>query len=84
MNARTMYVDHTTRGAWEIALSDHRELVICNTLDEASRLARQRAADTRPCELIVRDAYHRVLRRELINARDELAQAVGTEDLIEN
>lgn len=84
MNARTVYVDHNTRGAWEIVMSDDRERVICNTLDEASRLAHQRAADTRPCELIVRDAYHRVLRRELINARNEFAQTIGTEDLIEN
>jgi hypothetical protein len=40
--------------------------LMCQTLGEASRVAYGCAADRRPCELIVRDAYHRVLEHELI------------------
>lgn len=71
MDLRTVCVDLTVRGAWEIVLSDQREPVTCNTLEEASRVAHRCAADRRPCELIVRDAYHRVLDRELINVRGQ-------------
>jgi hypothetical protein len=63
MNEMTVRVDHTARGSCEIALSDRREPLMCKTLEEASRVAYGCAADGRPCELVVRDAYHRVLRR---------------------
>jgi hypothetical protein len=66
MNEMTVRVDHTVRGLWEVALSDQREPLMCQTLGEASRVAYGCAADRRPCELIVRDAYHRVLEHELI------------------
>jgi hypothetical protein len=67
MNPRTVRVDISVRGAWEVALSDRDDRVTCETLEEASRVAYRCAADRRPCELIVCDAYHRVLQRELIN-----------------
>lgn len=67
MNETTVRVDHSGGGLWEIALSDQREPVVCKTLEEASRVADRCAAERRPCELVVCDAYHRVLRRELIN-----------------
>jgi hypothetical protein len=67
MNPITVCVDHNVRGAWDIELSDERDPVTCKTLDEATRVAYRCAADRRPCELIVRDAYHRVLRHELVN-----------------
>jgi hypothetical protein len=66
MNGTSVHVDHGVGGSWELALSDQREHVVCHTLEEASRVAYWFAADRRPCELVVRDAYHRVLRRELI------------------
>jgi hypothetical protein len=71
MNEMTVHVDRGVGGAWEIALSDQREPLVCKTLEEASRVAYRCAADRRPCELVVRDAYHRVLRRELINLGGE-------------
>ena len=71
MDLRTVRVDLNVRGAWEIVLSDEREPVTCKTLEEASRVAHRCAADRRPCELIVCDAYHRVLDRELITVRGE-------------
>jgi hypothetical protein len=67
MSETTVRVDHSVGGRWEIALSDQREPIVCKTLEEASRVAYRCAADRRPCELVMLDAYHRVLRRELIN-----------------
>ncbi|MGN6868669.1 MAG: hypothetical protein ACTHMY_09730 [Solirubrobacteraceae bacterium] len=67
MNLTTVCVDFNVHGAWDVELPYKGEPVTCKTLDEATRVAYQWAADRRPCELIVRDAYHRVLRRELVN-----------------
>ena len=68
MNPTTVRVDISVRGAWEIELPDRGGRVRCETLEEASRVAYRYAAERRPCELIVRDAYHRVVQRELIKA----------------
>jgi hypothetical protein len=67
MDLTTVRVDISTRGEWEVALSDPGDRVTCKTLEEASRLAYRCAADRRPSEVIVCDAYHRVVRRELID-----------------
>ena len=48
MTVTTVRVDISTRGAWEVALSDPGERVTFGTLEEASRVARQCAADWRP------------------------------------
>jgi hypothetical protein len=73
MNPTTVRVDISARGAWEVALPDQRERVTCDTLEEASRVAYRCATNRRPCELIIRDAYHRVLQRQLIMRRDRPA-----------
>ena len=65
----TVRVDPNGRGAWEVVMPDQHEPVTCGTLDDARRVAYLCAAHRRPCELIVRDAYHRVLHHELINGR---------------
>jgi hypothetical protein len=75
MNLTMVRVDISVRGAWEVALSDQRERVTCETLEEASRLAYRCAADRRPSELVVCDAYHRVVHRELINGREGRGRA---------
>lgn len=62
----TVCVEHSERGNWEVELPDH-DRVSCETLEDARRVALLCAAHTRPCEVIVHDAYHRVLQRELIN-----------------
>lgn len=67
MNAKKVCVDFNMHGAWDVELPYQAEPMICRTLDEATRVAYRCAADRRPCELIVRDAYHRVLRHELVN-----------------
>jgi hypothetical protein len=66
-NPVTVRVELNPRGAWQIATPDERERVTCETLDDARRVAYLRAADRCPCELIVLDAYHRVLGREFID-----------------
>ena len=67
MDFSTVRVELGVRGAWEIKLSDQGGRVVCNTLEEANSVAHRCAAERRPCELIVRDAYHRLLYRELVN-----------------
>ena len=52
-------------------MPDQRERVMCETLDDARRVAYLCAAHARPCELIVRDAYHRVIHHELINGKGD-------------
>ena len=68
MNPMTVRVEPTVRGTWEITVADQADGLTCKTMDEASRIARRCAADRRPCELIVRDAYHRVVDRELLGS----------------
>ncbi len=70
MNPTTVRVDIGVRGDWEVALPDRRERVTCATLEEARRVAYRCATHRRPCELIIRDAYHRVLQRQTIMRRD--------------
>ena len=63
-----MRVDLAGRGVWEVALPGRGSRLRCATLEEAMLVASQYASRRRPCELIVCDAYHRVLRRELLTA----------------
>ena len=65
MAATTVRVERTERGRWEVVAPDH-DRVMCETLDDARRAAYVSAARIAECELIVHDAYHRVLSRELI------------------
>jgi len=65
MTETTVRVDHDSRG-WSIVVPDRPEPIVCDTLEDASALARLCASHRRPCELVVHDAYHRVLRREYV------------------
>lgn len=73
---RTMEMEHPTtvsidpdgRGSWEVALRKDGRHIACKTLDDAKRVAYLSATRARPCELIVHDAYHRVIERDLIDA----------------
>lgn len=67
----TVQVRHTLRGRWEVVVSDARRGIMCETLDDARRIAYLAVAHARPCELIVLDAYHRVTQRELIEGREQ-------------
>jgi hypothetical protein len=63
----TVHVGLNNRGQWEVALPAASEPVRCETLDVARSVAYRCAMRSRPCELVVRDAYHRVVQRELID-----------------
>ena len=58
-------VDFIPQGGWEVDIDDAR--ITCETLDDARRIAFLKAAHRHPCELVVRDAYHRVIEREHID-----------------
>jgi hypothetical protein len=62
----TVDVRRRARGGWEVMLPDRRERVSCDTLEDARRVGYQFAARRKPCQLVVHDAYHRVVHRELI------------------
>ena len=65
--AVTVRVQRTVRGRWEVVMPGRGEGIACETLDDARRVAYLAVAHTHPCELIVRDACHRVIERELID-----------------
>ncbi len=73
MDTVTVRVQHSPRGPWEVALPGGDERVVCETLEDARRVGYVWAAQRRPCELIVCDAYHRVLRRERLNGQSDTA-----------
>ena len=63
----TVRVSLNTRGQSEVVLPSRRRPLRCQGLEEAERVAYRFAARRRPCEIVVHDAYHRVLLREVIN-----------------
>lgn len=64
----TVWVDPNGRGAWDVALPDEPRRLTFQTLEAARNVAHRRSAASRhPCELIVHDAYHRVIQREIID-----------------
>ena len=77
MNLARVRVDLSPRGAWEVVLPERVDRLRCKTLQEASRMAHRLAAARRPCELIVHDAYHRVVEHELIQLGTETLTAIG-------
>jgi hypothetical protein len=84
MGRPTVRVGPNERGDWEIALPDRSDPVTCESLDEASRVAYLCAARMRPCELLVRDADHRVLYHELIDSeRDGGQDSLHVDSLLE-
>lgn len=72
---RIVWVDRDWRGDWQVLLPDGRTCVSCETLDDARRLAYLHAARMLPCELVIRDAYHRVVDHEVI---DRAAMSAGS------
>jgi hypothetical protein len=72
---QSVRVDFNRRGAWDIGLPGQTERVTRETLAVAQRVAYLCAARRSPCELIVHDAYHRVLRWEVIDWTDDPALA---------
>lgn len=66
-------IDRDRFGRWHVALSADRECAsdpaaTCETLEEARNVAYRQAAEYLPCELVVHDAYHRVIIDEQLSA----------------
>jgi len=60
-------VQHHPRGHWEVLVLGSKGRISCETLEDARRIAYLSVAHAQDCELVVRDAYNRVLQRELID-----------------
>jgi len=58
--------DGSPRGRWEVITADGRGRISCETLEDARRIAYLAVAHGKNCELIVRDAYNRIIEHELI------------------
>jgi hypothetical protein len=54
------------RGRWTVTISDRDEALFCESLAEARHVARSCAEARRPCEVVVHDAYERVLEYEVL------------------
>jgi hypothetical protein len=68
MSTVTVHTRTDRRGDWDVELPDRSARVTCQTIDEARTVAREYAQKAaQPCEVIVRDAYNRVMVRELID-----------------
>ncbi len=67
-NAMMISVEPGRRGDWHVVVPDEPGPVSCQTLDDAQWVAQLLAADRQPCQVVTRDAYHRVVGRELIAA----------------
>ena len=64
----TVCVGQSVRGRWKVVAPGRARPITCETLEDAERVAYLSLARTHARELIVRDAYHRVLHHELIVA----------------
>jgi hypothetical protein len=56
------------RGKWGVALSEAGMQTRCETLADARRVAYARAAQRDCSELVIQDAYHRVIERRRFDA----------------
>jgi hypothetical protein len=68
----TIRVQCDPGGGWEVSMPDRQSAITCEALDEARRVAHLALAHGRPCELIVHDAYHRILHHEFISGHGGL------------
>lgn len=68
MSTVTVHTRTDHRGDWDVELPDRAARVTCQTIAEARSVALEYAAKaSQPCEVIVRDAYDRVMLHELID-----------------
>jgi hypothetical protein len=63
----TVRVLLNARGQWEVVRPHCVRPLRCTSLDHATREAYAVAARNAPCELVVHDAYHRVVRTDHID-----------------
>ncbi len=73
MSARTVSVDRNRDGSWGLTLPAKPDPISYGTLDEARLEAYRLAADWHPCEIVMLDAYHRVVHLRSIDYRKDAA-----------
>ncbi len=67
VDGRVVHVNFDGQGKWTVALVPSANVARCNTFNDAARVGRSWAEQRRPeCELLVHDAYHRVVERPLV------------------
>jgi uncharacterized protein DUF2188 len=64
------------RGGWDVRFSDLRPRQRCDTLAAAVHLAHVSAQQSHPCEVVIHDAYHRVVGHEFIDGEDQRSPQV--------
>jgi hypothetical protein len=64
----TVRVLLNARGQWEVLTPHRLRPLRYNTLEEATRAAHAVASKEGPCELVVHDAYHRVVQTQHVDA----------------
>lgn len=80
MNSSTVRVDLNARGVWTIELPEGREPIACETFDDAQRVGYLCASRRQPCELVVHDAYHRVIYRRLLSSDPVISSPTRSPD----
>ena len=73
LSARTVSVDRNRDGSWGITLPAKHDPISCGTLGEARLAAYRLAAHWHPCEIVMFDAYHRVVHRKSIGRCEDAA-----------
>lgn len=63
----TICLDLNNHGRWDVSVPGESRHIECASLPDARATAYEWAAARRPCQLIVRDAYHRVLAHEVLD-----------------
>jgi len=71
----TVVVDLDSDALWELQGHDRGGIVRCQALDDAMLVAYFFAAHGHPCELVVRDAHQRVVKRKLVGPERNSADA---------
>ena len=64
------------RGGWDVRFSGLRPRQRCDSLAAAVHLAHVSAEEFHPCEVVIHDAYHRVVSREFIDGEDRRSPQV--------
>ncbi|HSO98080.1 MAG TPA: hypothetical protein VLP43_03940 [Solirubrobacteraceae bacterium] len=77
--AVTICVQRHPRGDWEVIGPDRQARISCETLEDARRIAHLSLIHAHSGELIVRDAYNRIVEHELLHEHRVGASSPGSQ-----
>ena len=66
MSATLIQIQRRRGNEWEVSIPSRHHRVICNSFQEAAKRGYQLAASEAECDVVLHDAYHRVVRRERV------------------